>query len=71
MKHSLEGWKRRTVALEPRLSEIVELYRELGFEVRLEPLAPDDPSCRETGCKVCFEDPEALAPLKVVYTRRP
>jgi len=33
----MEGWERRTTACEPRLSELVELYESLGFEVRVEP----------------------------------
>ena len=32
------GWTRRFIACEPRLSESVELYESLGFEVLLEPL---------------------------------
>lgn len=35
-----QGWEKRTTYDEPRLSEMVELYRELGFEVHLEPLNP-------------------------------
>jgi len=49
-----EGWKRRMVASEPRLSEIVEMYKSLGFEVKLVPLDPSDPEAERT---------------KVVYTR--
>ena len=65
-----EGWQRRTVAQEPRLSEIVALYEETGFEVRLEPLVLDDSMCRRQGCTLCFDDPEVRAATKVVYTRR-
>jgi len=32
------GWERRFIACEPRLSEMVEMYKEIGFEVILEPL---------------------------------
>jgi len=37
-KESLEkeGWIRQTAIGEPRLSEIIELYKSLGYEVRLE-----------------------------------
>lgn len=31
------GWERKTTSDEPRLSEIVEMYKEIGFEVHLEP----------------------------------
>ena len=30
-----EGWVKQTTIGEPRLSEIVELYRSFGYEVRL------------------------------------
>ena len=33
-----EGWERQSVLSEPRLSEAVEMYKELGFEVRVEPV---------------------------------
>ncbi|MHC4135876.1 MAG: hypothetical protein ACYS0K_12920 [Planctomycetota bacterium] len=64
------GWERRTVAQEPRLGELVKLYEELGFEVRLDPLDPNDPACNDKGCTLCFDDPEVLAATKVIYTRR-
>jgi hypothetical protein len=35
-----QGWVRQFTADEPRLSEAVEEYKELGFEVHLEPLDP-------------------------------
>jgi hypothetical protein len=60
-----EGWLRRSVASEPRLSEMVELYRNLGFEVRLEPLDDEE---KDGGCATCFEeDPSRFC---VIYTRR-
>jgi hypothetical protein len=33
-----EGWEKRFIIDEPRLSEMVEQYKELGFEVLLEPV---------------------------------
>lgn len=42
-----EGWQRCFVADEPRLSEAVEAYREIGYEVTLLPFAPDDSLCSE------------------------
>jgi hypothetical protein len=71
----LEGWERRFIAGEPRLSEAAALYREVGFEVRLEPL-PQKPECShcvgvgegESGeCRVCFEGVEKQ--YKIIYTR--
>ena len=58
------GWTRQFSASEPRLSEAVEAYREIGLEVKLEPVdvCPSDGTC-----VACFaENPESL---KVIYTR--
>jgi hypothetical protein len=61
------------VAGEPRLSEATEMYRELGFEVHLEPL-PKEPDCDTCGgtdeqreCRACFDGFEEL--YKIIYTR--
>lgn len=50
---------------EPRLSEAVELYKSLGFEVRLEPPVFDEMS---EECKKCllFQD---CSKYKTIYTR--
>jgi methyl coenzyme M reductase subunit D len=37
-----KGWARQFVTDEPRLSEAVELYRELGYEVHLEDATMDE-----------------------------
>jgi sulfur carrier protein len=42
-----QGWSRCFVADEPRLSEAVATYRELGFEVRLLPVPLTDGACTE------------------------
>jgi hypothetical protein len=62
-KLTSEGWEKRTTYDEPRLSEMVELYKELGFETHLEPLNPDE----ELECAECMK----LAPqnYKTIYTR--
>ena len=65
------GWERRFIACEPRLSEMVDTYKEIGFEVLLEPLPAkeemDSRSCEENDCTVCFDaDRERY---KVIYTR--
>ena len=65
-----EGWKRRTVMSEPRLSEIVEMYEQLGFEVKLEPVGPDDPYWDEATCTACFEDPTKSEGTWGIYTRQ-
>lgn len=64
-----EGWKRRMVASEPRLSEIVEMYEGLGFDVKTVPLDPNDPGWDEDECTICFEDPAEADRTRVVYTR--
>jgi hypothetical protein len=65
-----EGWVRQFVASEPRLSEMVETYRSIGFEVRLEQVltgkdAKED-ECKE--CRICFEG-EPKEKYMVIYTR--
>jgi hypothetical protein len=51
-----EGWQLQFTTNEPRLSEAVELYESLGYEVRLEPACdelplPDCASCYELFCE--------------------
>jgi len=60
-----QGWIRRFVADEPRLSEAVELYKSLGYEVRLEPAAFDEMS---EECKKCllYQD---CGKYKTIYIR--
>jgi len=38
------GWQRQATYDEPRLSEMAEMYREIGLEVHLEPFHPEDES---------------------------
>ena len=58
-----EGWEKRFTMDEPRLSEMAEQYRELGFEVLLEPL---DLSSEE--CTICLTaSPDRY---RTLYTRR-
>jgi len=69
----LRGWQRQFVAAEPRLSEAVEMYREAGFEVHLEPLPPQEkPSeekvCGTNGeCRTCFRGFEDQ--YKIIFTK--
>ena len=68
-----QGWKRQFAADEPRLSETVQLYREIGFQVRLEPLHPrektsDGQVCQTNGeCRTCFEGFEDR--YKIIFTK--
>jgi len=70
-----EGWTRQFTASEPRLSEAAALYRDLGFEVRLEGL-PIKQGCDPcTGderedpeeCRACFEGFEEQ--YRIIFTR--
>ena len=57
------GWEKQTTYDEPRLSEIVEMYEETGFEVHLEPFDP----FFDQGCVDCMKaSPEKY---KTIYTR--
>ena len=61
-----DGWTRQFVASEPRLSEAVEIYKQAGFDVHLEPLPP----ARDIGddeCRKCFEGYEHQC--KIIFTR--
>ncbi|RPI79698.1 MAG: hypothetical protein EHM45_01825 [Desulfobacteraceae bacterium] len=70
-----EGWERKFIACEPRLSEAAALYREIGFEVRLEPLPPKSECSPCAGakegpsgeCRVCFEGVEDQ--YRIIYIR--
>ena len=58
-----QGWEKQTTYDEPRLSEIMEMYEETGFEVRLEPFDP----FTSPGCMDCMKaSPEKY---KTIYTR--
>lgn len=59
------GWSRRFVGAPPTLDEKVRLYERLGYEVRLEPMAPDE--LREE----CGDCALALSVFRIVYTRSP
>ncbi len=60
------GWTMRFTALGRRLDEAVELYRQLGFEVLLEPANPDEQaSSGAESCKHCFVTTYA----RTIYTR--
>jgi hypothetical protein len=57
-----EGWEKRFTADAPRLTEAVETYKELGFEVHLEPVDTSFEEC--TSCLTLFSDR-----YKTIYTR--
>ena len=57
-----EGWVRQFTANEPRLSEAIELYESMGYDVHVE---QEDGAGR--ACNVCFG--EASEQFKVIYIR--
>lgn len=66
-----QGWQKRFIASEPRLSEAVELYQSIGFDVLLEPLPDqeelDEGECSTSGCTACFEADKGR--YRMVFTK--
>ena len=60
-----EGWVKQTTIGEPRLSEIVELYKSLGYEVHLEPVKLEE---LDEECRSCYES--EIGEVKTVYIRK-
>ncbi len=60
-----EGWIKRTTIDEPRLSEIVEEYKLLGFEVRLEPEKLEE---LDEDCRKCYKN--QIDKLMTIYVRK-
>jgi len=67
MSEELEkkGWIKQTTTGEPRLGEIVELYKSLGYEVRVEPVRLDE---LDDDCRRCSED--WADDVKTVYVKK-
>jgi hypothetical protein len=59
-----EGWERRFIADAKRAQDAVEMYGELGYEVRLEPVDATGISEACTGCLIAF------AQFRMIYTRK-
>jgi hypothetical protein len=60
------GWTRRFTAIGARLQEAVELYRGLGFEVRLEAAdSGSEDTVERAGCAQCF----VMTLAQTIYTR--
>ena len=60
-----EGWVRRFTADSQRAAEAIELYTRLGYEVRVEPLRPDETTAK---CESCYS--VAATEFKTIYTRK-
>ena len=65
---TLSGWTRRTVTSEPRLSELVDLYASLDFDIHLEPVTFNLLKALKMDCGICFNG--NLENYKVIYTRK-
>ena len=60
-----EGWERRFVADARRAEETMELYEQLGFEVRAEPAQAEELGDDCDGCQLFL-----LLQFKTIYTRK-
>ena len=65
-----EGWQRRSVDCDPRLSEAVAIYEALGHEVLVVPVLQECSSEGGDGtCTACFGSDADPDRFKVIYTR--
>lgn len=60
-----EGWERRFVTDRRRAAEAVELYEELGYEVRTERVRREELESECEDCQLVL-----LMQFKTIYTRR-
>lgn len=58
------GWTRQSTQDEPRLSELIGMYKEIGMMVHLEPFDPET----EPGCVECMKSDPAR--YKTIYTKK-
>lgn len=60
------GWERRFITDANRAPDLIDLYSELGFEVRSVPIGPEEfnQNCKDCGLMT-------LVPLLTIYTRTP
>ncbi len=64
-EYDLGGWERQTTTDEPRLTELVEFYEEIGFEVLLRPVVPTESGQECSDCMMA--EPERY---RTIYTRQ-
>ena len=61
-----DGWVRQTTIGEPRLSEIVQNYKAMGFEVHVEEFKAEG-----EGCNTCFDAGQEMGfSYGTVYVRK-
>ena len=46
-----DDWQKQSTNDEPRLSELAEMYKDIGYDVHLEPFHPEE----EPGCTECMK----------------
>ena len=59
-----KDWERGFTIEENRVSEYVELYESIGYEVRVEPATPNE----EEECQTCFK--ADFNNLRTIYIKR-
>jgi hypothetical protein len=59
-----KDWERGFTVEEGRVSEYVELYESIGYEVRVEPATPDE----QEECQTCFK--ADFDNLRTIYIKR-
>ncbi len=59
-----EGWQKQSTNDEPRLSELAEMYKDIGSDVHFEPFHPEE----EPGCTECMK--LQADRLKTIYIRK-
>jgi hypothetical protein len=60
-----QGWERRFTADEERAKEAMELYTQLGYEVRAEPVRPEELQYDCQDCKTVVS-----SYFQTIYTRK-
>lgn len=58
-----EGWTKQNTIDEPRLSELIKMYEDMGMEVHLEPFHSEEMD----HCDECM--PQMPERYKTIYTR--
>ena len=62
--HRGEKWERGFTVEENRVTEYVELYESIGYEVRVDPATPDE----QEECQTCFK--ADLDNLRTIFIKR-
>ena len=63
---ALEGWEKKFTAMEPKITEYVKMYEEMGFEVHTEPVTREELGQECTSCYALTFDL-----FQTIYTRPP